>query len=171
MLEKGTWHFSGFRFSFSAGDDVDEGVRTMISLRGMLAALCLALMAGDAGAAVRITNDPGGQIGPYLDKLSTLRSSGQRVIIDGPCLSACTMVLGIVPRERICVTSRAKLGFHAAWNPAADGRVVMSHAGTKALWEIYPAHIRAWLSKRGGLKPKMVYLSGSELFAMYPPCR
>jgi hypothetical protein len=140
-------------------------------LRGIVGAVFLALMAGGASAAVRISNDPGGQIGPYLDNFAMLRNSGQKVIIDGPCLSACTMVLGIVPRDRICVTSRAKLGFHAAWNPAANGRVVMSHAGTKALWDIYPSHIRSWLSKRGGLKTKMIYLSGSELSAMYPPCR
>ncbi|MDT3687719.1 MAG: hypothetical protein RO009_22050 [Pseudorhodoplanes sp.] len=140
-------------------------------LGGIIGAVFLALMAGGASAAVRISNDPGGQIGPYLDNFAMVRNSGQKVIIDGPCLSACTMVLGIVPRDRICVTSRAKLGFHAAWNPVANGRVVMSHAGTKALWDIYPSHIRSWLSKRGGLKTKMIYLSGSELSAMYPPCR
>jgi hypothetical protein len=140
-------------------------------LRGFVGAAVAALMVGNASAAVRIANDPGGQIGPYLDNFTMVRNSGQKVIIDGPCLSACTMVLGIVPRERICVTQRAKLGFHAAWNPGANGKVVMSHAGTKALWNIYPGHIRSWLSKRGGLKPKMVYLSGSELSAMYPPCR
>jgi len=143
----------------------------MTLLRGVVGVALLALTAGNASAAVRIANDPGGQIGAYLDSYAMLRSSGQKVIIDGPCLSACTMVLGIVPRDRICVTSRAKLGFHAAWNPAGNGQVVMSHAGTKALWEIYPGHIRSWLSKRGGLKKKMVYLSGSELAAMYPPCR
>ena len=70
-----------------------------------------------ASAVVRIANDAGGQIGPYLDRLATLRSSGESVVIDGPCLSACTLLLGIIPRERICVTSRASLGFHAAWKP------------------------------------------------------
>ena len=136
----------------------------------LICTFMLVLISDDASAAVRISNDSGGQIGPYIDNYTMVRSSGQRVIIDGPCLSACTMVLGIVPRERICVTQRAKLGFHAAWNPGANGRVVMSHAGTKALWEIYPGHIRSWLAKRGGLKPKMVYLTGSELSAMYQPC-
>jgi hypothetical protein len=128
------------------------------------------LMAVDADAAVRISNDKGGQIGPYLDAYVNLRKTGQNVIIDGPCLSACTIVLGVLPRERICVTRRAQLGFHAAWNPGRDGRPVLSQAGTKALWDIYPGEIRAWLKKRGGLKPKMVYLSGSELAAMYRPC-
>jgi hypothetical protein len=141
---------------------------------GLRAAICgavfAALFAVDAGASVRISNDKGGQIGPYLDAYVSLRKSGQKVIIDGPCLSACTLVLGVMPRERICVTPRAQLGFHAAWNPGRNGRPVLSQAGTKALWDIYPGEIRAWLKKRGGLKPKMVFLSGSELAAMYRLC-
>ena len=36
-----------------------------------------------------------------------LRKSGQRVVIDGTCASACTLVLGVIPHDRICVTSRA----------------------------------------------------------------
>ena len=32
-------------------------------------------------------------------------------MIDGRCLSACTLVRGVIPRERICVTRRARLGF------------------------------------------------------------
>jgi len=133
-------------------------------------ALLSVLIAGDAHAAVRIANDQGGQIGPYLDAFVSLRKSGQRVIIDGPCLSACTIVLGVVPRERICVTRRAQLGFHAAWNPGNNGRPILSEAGTKALWDLYPGEIRAWLKRRGGLKPRMVFLSGPELMAMYRPC-
>jgi hypothetical protein len=138
------------------------------------AAICGAILAAvltaDANAVVRISNDKGGQIGPYLDAYVSLRQSGQRVMIDGPCLSACTIVLGVMPRDRICVTPRAQLGFHAAWNPGRDGRPVLSQAGTKALWDIYPGEIRTWLKRRGGLKPKMVYLSGSELMAMYRTC-
>jgi hypothetical protein len=138
------------------------------------AAICGAILAAvltsDAHALVRISNDKGGQIGPYLDAYLSIRNSGQKVVIDGPCLSACTLVLGIMPRDRICVTPRAQLGFHAAWDPGRNGRPVQSHAGTKALWDIYPTPIRAWLKKRGGLKPKMVYLSGSELMAMYRAC-
>src|SRR2546430_12063950 len=37
------------------------------------------------------------------------------VVIAGTCVSACTMVLGLVPTDRICATSNAVLGFHAAW--------------------------------------------------------
>jgi hypothetical protein len=124
-----------------------------------------------ASAAVRIKADPGGQIGPYLENLVALRSSGERVIIDGPCLSACTMVLGVIPRERICVTPRARLGFHAAWKPDSNGRPVTSPVATKLLMEIYPDDVRGWLVKQGGLTPRMKYLAGRELAAMYPTCR
>ena len=129
-----------------------------------------ALAVSTAQAAVRIKADPGGQIGPYLENLVALRGSGERVIIDGPCLSACTMVLGVIPRERICVTSRARLGFHAAWHPGSDGRPVPSREATKLLMDIYPQHVRSWIAHRGGLSPKMMYLRGRELAAMYPTC-
>jgi hypothetical protein len=124
-----------------------------------------------AAAAVRIANDNGGQIGPYMDRLTTLRSSGEQVVIDGPCLSACTLVLGVIPRERICVTRRARLGFHAAWRPDQGGRPVFSRAGTQMLMETYPNSIRGWIASRGGLTPKMIYLQGAQLRAMYTPCR
>jgi hypothetical protein len=36
-----------------------------------------------------------------------LRDAGEQIVIDGTCSSACTLVLGIVPHDRICVTSNA----------------------------------------------------------------
>jgi hypothetical protein len=141
-----------------------------MKFRALLAGAMLAALFGAEAHAMRISNDKGGQIGPYLDAYVSLRNSGQNVVIDGPCLSACTIVLGVMPRDRICVTRRAQLGFHAAWNPGADGRPVLSQAGTKALWDLYPGQVRAWLKKRGGLKPQMLILSGPELMSMYPVC-
>ena len=64
---------------------------------------------------MRISDDVGGRIGAYVEQYSQVKQNGERVVIDGTCLSACTLVLGIVPRDRICVTRRAMLGFHAAW--------------------------------------------------------
>ena len=134
----------------------------------MLASAIIA--AQPASALVRVANDSGGQIGPYLDRLASLRSSGQSVMIDGPCLSACTLLLGVIPRERLCATSRAKLGFHAAWKPDAAGNKRLSPEGTKSLWDIYPSSVRAWLARQGGLKTRMVYLSGSELASIVATC-
>ena len=139
--------------------------------RAVLAgAVATSLTTSSAQAAVVIKSDPGGQIGPYLENLAVLRGSGQKVVIDGPCLSACTMVLGVIPHERICVTPRARLGFHAAWHPAEDGHPIPSREATALLMSIYPEHVRSWISRRGGLSPRMKYLSGRELAAMYHTC-
>ena len=136
----------------------------------LLGAVVAALSISSASATVRIVSDAGGQIGPYLEHLVQLRSSGERVVIDGPCLSACTMVLGVIPRERICVTRRARLGFHAAWHPGNNGRPITSRGGTQLLMDVYPQNVRQWIAKKGGLKPQMVYLYGRELASMYQTC-
>jgi hypothetical protein len=96
----------------------------------LIAAVLAAAFNLPASATVRITSDPGGQIGSYLEKLQKLRTSGENVIIDGPCLSACTMLLGMISREHICVTARARLGFHAAWRPDQAGRRTSDQEGT-----------------------------------------
>jgi hypothetical protein len=124
-----------------------------------------------AAATVRITRDAGGQIGPYLESLVALRTSGERVIIDGPCLSACTMILGVIPRDRICVTGRARLGFHAAWHPTGNGHQVVSQGGTQLLMEVYPQNVRSWIASKGGLTERMLFLYGRELASMYPTCQ
>ena len=131
----------------------------------------LAVLPDRADATLVITSDIGGRIGKYVETYQRARQSGELVIIDGVCLSACTLVLGIVPTDRICITRRATLGFHAAWLPGPKGRPVRSTAGTQALWEYYPAHVRRWIASRGGLSSKMLYLHSNELAAMYPQCR
>jgi hypothetical protein len=118
-----------------------------------------------------MTSDPGGQIGPYMATFDALRNSGQSVIIDGPYLSACTMVLGVIPRDRLCVTPRVRLGFRAAWRLNEAGRQVTSPDGTELLMSAYPQPVRDWIARRGGLSPHLMYLTGNELASMYPVCQ
>jgi hypothetical protein len=134
-----------------------------------IVAIMLATAVSPASATKRISDDPGGQLGPYLQKLAALKSSGEQVVIDGKCLSACTMVLGVIPRNHICVTSKAQLGFHAAWRPEA-GRQVTSREGTELMMDNYPQEVRDWIARRGGLSPRMIFLTGRELASMYPTC-
>ena len=82
--------------------------------RSIVTALFLLTWLAPAFADVRILASPGGDVVPFLELFETLRYSGERVIIDGPCYSACTLVLSEISRNRICVTSRAVLGFHSA---------------------------------------------------------
>ena len=131
----------------------------------------MTVISASASATVRIYDDNGGQIGDYLAKYQALRASGERVVIDGTCASACTMLLGMIPRQRICVTPRAILVFHAAWDPMPGGQQAVNTAGNHYLWSSYPADVRKWISRHGGLRPHIIYLRGVELQAMYPTCR
>jgi hypothetical protein len=142
----------------------------MKSLTALLATTILLAGIGASDAAVRIVEDPGGRIETYVDKYKGVLSSGEIVIIDGFCASACTIVLGTVPHDKICVTSRAKLGFHAAWDPGSSGRKITNPEATQTLYSMYPFEVRRWIDQRGGLTPRMIFLSGRELVAMYRPC-
>jgi hypothetical protein len=126
--------------------------------------------AGASHAAVRIADDRGGRIGNYVTKFLHLRSSGKSVIIDGLCASACTLVLGTVPHNKICVTSRATLGFHAAYDFGINGRTIANPEATMMHYSMYPAPVQQWIAARGGLAPQMIFLRGQELQAMYRPC-
>jgi hypothetical protein len=137
---------------------------------GLLAAVLLLAGVGSSYAVVRIADDRGGRIGTYVDRYQGLRSSGEAVIIDGLCASACTIVLGAIPRDRICVTSHANLGFHAAWDFGANGRAVTNPEATQMLYSMYPSQVRRWIAARGGLTPHMIFLRGKELQSMYKPC-
>jgi hypothetical protein len=125
-----------------------------------------------AAAEVRIVSDPGGEVSSYIRKFDELRDAGERVVIDGPCLSACTLLLGIIPKQRICVTSRAVLGFHAAsYYDDASRSLVPTRAGSRVVMQVYPAAIRGWIQRHGGLTPKLIELQGRALTALYATCQ
>ncbi len=123
-------------------------------------------------AEVRISGDPGGEVAAYVHKYREIRDSGERVVIDGPCLSACTLLTGIVPRSHVCVTSRAMLGFHAAsYYDDTSRRLVPTRAGSRVVMHLYPPEIRRWIERHGGLTPHMIELRGHQLTSMYQTCR
>jgi hypothetical protein len=124
-----------------------------------------------AQAEVRILASPGGQVGPFLDLFERVRKSGERVVIDGPCLSACTLVLSMVPSSRICVTRRAVLGFHAARSVDRRGRMYAEPEASALVLQAYPTGVRDWIIHRGGLTSHLLLLRGRELAAFYPSCR
>jgi hypothetical protein len=140
-------------------------------IRGLLfCAVLLACGVSSASATMRIAEDRGGQIGQYLQSFAAVRDSGERVVIDGNCLSACTLVLGLIPSDRICATARARFGFHAAWMPNSDGHPVTSPMGTQALWDIYPPSVRHWINRHGGLSRRMIFMQGHSLNGIVASC-
>ena len=109
----------------------------------------------------------------YKTKYAKIRARGERVIIDGICNSACTLLLGIVPLNRVCVMPNASLGFHQAYFDKSWtlGVKVTSAAGTADLMSYYPQSVKDWIRQQGGLTPDMKKVkNGPELWAMIDPC-
>src|ERR1051325_522037 len=137
----------------------------------ILALLSIVVFAAPAAAEIRILASPGGEVGPFLDLFARVRASGERVVIDGPCLSACTLVLSTVPNDRICVTRRAVLGFHAARSMDRRGRFYAEPEASALVLQAYPSSVRGWIRRPGGLSSRVLLLRGRELAAIYPLCR
>jgi hypothetical protein len=145
----------------------------MMRSRQTKLALCLAaaFAVAPASAEVRILASPGGQVGPFLDLFEKVRESGERVVIDGPCLSACTLVVSMVPETRICVTRRAILGFHAARSVDRRGHTYAEPEASQLVLQAYPGPVRDWIIRHGGLTSRLLLLRGRELATIYPRCR
>jgi hypothetical protein len=145
---------------------------------GAAALLVIVTSIAAQGSAVaeplHIRRDHGGEVEKYKAKYREIAESGDRVIIDGICNSACTLVLGIVPKNKICVTPRASLGFHEAYTQANwpfGGAKIASASGTRDLMSYYPDPVQEWIARNGGLTPKMkVVKNGPDLWAMVLPC-
>lgn len=147
-------------------------VARLIAL-GIAAVLGAGALASPAHAVYRITNDRGGYVEEYKTRYAKLREKGERVVIDGVCNSACTLVLGIVPANRICVTPRASLGFHQAYYDKAFtfGIKVTSAAGTDELMSYYPRPVKEWIARQGGLTTQMKKVrNGVDLWKIVDPC-
>ena len=126
-----------------------------------------------ARAVLHITRDHGGYVEEYKAKYKRIRQKGERVVIDGICNSACTLVFGIVPMNKICVTPKASLGFHQAYYDKAFtfGIKVTSSDGTSDLMSYYPNTVKDWIRRNGGLTTEMKKIkNGEELWKIVDPC-
>jgi hypothetical protein len=143
-----------------------------LALAAVIFTACSFVVPSSASAEIRIVGDPGGEVSSFVRKYEQIRDSGENVVIDGPCLSSCTLLTGIVPRSHVCVTSRAVLGFHAAsYYDDASRALVPTREGSALVMRLYPAEIRGWIARHGGLTTHMIELRGHDLAALYQPCR
>jgi hypothetical protein len=132
-------------------------------------------VATPASAAMRITFDPGGTLLEFITKYYQWKDWGMNVVIDGMCISACTLITGILENDKVCVTERARLAFHSARYSIND-----EHAseGTRLAWNIYPEKVRALLRAKGwdgddpekNKHPDLIYVEGDELRTIYRDC-
>lgn len=107
-----------------------------------------------------ITKDYGGDISKYG------RYTRGRIVVDGICNSACTMVLA---NPNACATPRGRLGFHRAFRVDATGRALPTDEATaNYMLRYYPANVRSWLAARGGLTAGIVSVPARQFL---PPCK
>jgi len=143
----------------------------------LLTVLAVALAKDTARAQpVRIVFDQGGKVVDYITKYSEGRNKGTHYIIDGMCISACALIAGEVPRDHVCVTDYARLGFHAAFTEAADGSRVFSPVGTEISWFIFYPVVRQLLQEHGWNSPNvdhpdLLWIDGLELREIFKSCK
>ncbi len=108
----------------------------------------------------------GGQVTVFVRKYAEIRVSGRNVIIDGPCVSACTIVASL-PRSQVCVTPRAEFGVHLA----ADENDQSDRAYTDwAVKTFYPPALQTWIARHGGLGRAPKWIRYRDLLAIFSPC-
>lgn len=130
-------------------------------------ALCLVLiLLGFAAFAplraetINVSDNHGGSVPEYDARWAGLAARGVDVHIVGPCQSACTVLLGHIPRSQICVTPAATFGFHLAHLASARA----------TLWAAYQSDIRGWIAKHGGLSDQFIWMSAPDTYAYFKKC-
>lgn len=120
---------------------------------------------------VVVSQDYGGSIFEYIENYVKYRDQNNQIVIKDFCLSACTLVLSIIPKENVCVSPKAILGFHSAYN-AYTGE--FAEEATRLIWHSYPHEVQDYLRDRGwdgdGNKPhpNFLYVKASYF---YPVCK
>ena len=109
---------------------------------------------------IDVSNDPGGFMGQYDTRWRNRAAKGVSVRISGMCASACTILFHHIPRNRICVTPGARIGFHTA----------SQFSGTDQLLDYYPADIRAYIFERGGLSSTMMWMTAPDTYKFFRKC-
>jgi hypothetical protein len=96
-----------------------------------------------AMAAETIQWNPGGSIVEFIEHYTTLRQVEGKLKVDGACISACTLFLGLVPEKDVCATPFGLLGFHSAsvYNQMTGERK-HSESGTRLIWNYYPKKVK-----------------------------
>lgn len=120
---------------------------------------------------LHITFDPGGPLYHYYQALTEARQSGRQVILDGICLSACAMLTGLIPDDRICITPHAVIGVHSAFEMPSEK---YNADGTQLYWLNLSEGLRKLIQQRGWYgnteQKDMIFLAYPSLRTLYRDC-
>ena len=125
------------------------------------------------GQVVALQDEKGGMIDLHRMRFASYQREGVRVEMHGGCWSACTLITGYVPQDKLCFAPGAFLAFHSALTLERPPRANMP--ATLAMYLTYPKDIRDWIDINGGptqLTPTGWWvLYDRDLWAMgYPKC-
>jgi hypothetical protein len=126
----------------------------------LMGALLLSWCGPVAAETIEVSDNHGGSVVAYDSRWAGLAARGVDVKIVGPCQSACTVLLGHIPRSKICVTPSASFGFHLANLPSA----------TATLRGAYQSDITAWIDAHGGLKKDFIWLRAPDIYRFFKKC-
>ena len=127
---------------------------------GLLGLLLSLIPLPTAAETIEVNDDHGGSVANYNARWQANAARGVDVRIVGPCQSACTVLLGNIPRNKICVTPAASFGFHTAKLPQA----------TATLWNAYGADIKGWINARGGLAADFKWMRAPDTYKYFKRC-
>src|SRR5712691_370327 len=128
--------------------------------RSLLTVLMCCLAVPAISETIDVYDNHGGSAAQYNARWAGLAARGVDVRIVGPCQSACTILLGHIPRNRICVTPAARFGFHLARRQDA----------TQMLWSAYQADIRSWINAHGGLQKNFIWMGAPDVYRYFKRC-
>lgn len=109
-----------------------------------------------------VTDDPGGVVQERLEQVLLFEKHGTKVVIDGPCRSACTYYL-YLPPDQVCYTDNAIFGFHAVQSHNVNiGKSVINSKMTAVIYQSYPNWVKFWaMISRAYTSWDIVYMSPS----------
>jgi hypothetical protein len=160
-----------------AGDKSDasseRSVRWAFHVSCAIAVLWLMVICSPAFSAERpvvighsFADQRGGDVEEFAARYAAIRAEGQKVIIDGPCISACTIVASL-PRDQVCITPHAVLGVHLAAD--ADGMPDPAYTDW-AVKTYYPLALQDWIARHGGLADVPKWIGYRDLLTIFRPC-
>lgn len=129
-------------------------------------ALFLGLTTSVLANEIRITGiDPGGDVETYTRWWDRVAAADDTVVIDGACISACTIFLGKIAPERVCMTEKAVLGLHRVSGTPNDDDMTEIYVRMT-----YPKWIQDMIIARGPLKTWPMWFYPEDLWPNIQMC-
>ncbi len=111
-------------------------------IRDIVASIFILFSGNSYSQPANTTIDYGGSIFERITTFNMLKDTGVTIKIEGVCISACTMYLGL---PDVCVQDGALFGFHSSFEMDQNGGMKKSDFGNQVLMEFYPDAVKKYV--------------------------